>query len=151
MNEMILEYLRLLLSWPAVSLLIIFIFRKYISLFLTSINRGFEAKFAGVSLRLPPLEIKEESTDGPAKKASINIAYESDPELSQFHIYILKKFYEKGDYDTLTVSKNLIETFRELKLLGFLGWESETMKNGSFILKNFILTKTAKDLVGSNK
>ena len=151
MNEIILEYLKVLLSWSTVSLLMIVIFRKHILLVLTSINRGFEAKFAGVSLKIPPFEIKDEAINGSVKKASINMVYGRLPELSEFHYNILKKFYEKGDYDTLDVSKNLIESFRELKELGYLGWESETKKNGSFILKDFVLTESAKNIVKSLK
>ncbi len=71
--------------------------------------------------------------------------------LKEFHINILKKFYEKGDYDVLDVSKNLISPFRELKGLGFLDWKSETKKNDCIILNDFVLTKSAKDLVKSIK
>jgi hypothetical protein len=151
MNDFILEYLRLVLSWPAVALLIVLILRKHIRLFLSLIHRGIEAKFAGIYFKIPPLEIKDEETDGTFKRASVTLANERVPILSEFHTKILKKFYEKGDYDTLNVSRNLIETFRELKELGYIDWESEAKNDGNFILTDFILTKTGKKIVESMK
>ena len=151
MNDIILEYLRLVLGWPGVALLIVLILRKHIWFFLTSIHRGIEAKFAGIYLKIPPLEIKDEETDGTIKRASVTLANERVPILGEFHTKILKKFYEKGDYDTLNVSRYLIETFRELKELGYIGWESETKNYGNFILTNFVLTKSGKKIAESMK
>lgn len=151
MNDIILEYLKVVFSWPAVALLIVLILRKHIRLFLSSIHRGIEAKFAGIYFKIPPLEIKDEETDGTIKKASVTLAAERIPELDEFHAKILKKFYEKGDYDTLNVSGNIIETFRRLKELEFIDWESETKNKGIFILTNFVLTKFGKKIVESMK
>jgi len=109
MNDIIIEYLKLFLSWPCVALLIVLILRNHIQLFLTTIHRGIEAKIGDIFFKIPPLEIKDEKTDSAIRKASVTLANERV--LSKLHTNILKQFYEKGGYDTLNVSRYLIDTF----------------------------------------
>jgi len=68
-------------------------------------------------------------------------------ELKEFCLSILRKFHEKGNYDSLDVSVNLIDDFRQLKDFGYLDWKSENKKNEGFVLKDFILTEEGKRIV----
>ena len=68
-------------------------------------------------------------------------------ELKEFCLSILRKFHKKGNYDSLDVSVNLIDDFRQLKDFGYLDWKSENKKNEGFVLKDFILTEEGKRIV----
>lgn len=67
--------------------------------------------------------------------------------LTELQMKILKEFLDRGDYDTLNVSKALINDFRQLKILGLLQWASEEEKEKQFTLKDFGITEEGKSKI----
>ena len=132
-----LEYIKALWGWPTVTFVLVLVFRKGIQELLMS--RDFELKWGNVSL-----SVKE---TGP-RTGSVSIAAKPPlPRLTQLQMKILQEFIKRGDYDTLDVSKTLINDFRQLRDFGFLSWEKETDKGDQVSLAKFGVTEEGKKKV----
>lgn len=131
-----LEYIKALWGWPIVTFVLVLVFRKGIQELLSAMSEGFEFKWGNVSL-----SVKE---TGP-RTGSVSIAAKPPPpRLTQLQMKILQEFIKRGDYDTLDVSKTLINDFRQLRDFGFLRWEKETDKGDQVSVTKFGVTEEGK-------
>jgi hypothetical protein len=146
MEHIIIEYLKVFWGWPLATIILVLLLKKPLVLLISALARGGEVKLGKYSVKIPSVEIKEEKDGGGIKKAIVSVNSEIPPELTSFQLEILKKFILKGNYDSLNVSKNLIEDFRKLKLVGAFDWSSEETDEKQVTLSDFIVTQKGKEM-----
>jgi hypothetical protein len=139
------EYIQALAlwAWPIVTLLLVLVFRKEIRWLLSMIaTRGFKATLGSASVIVPSVE--DNKAEGGAHVGKVTAEVKTPSGLTEFQTKILKEFVSRGDYDTLNVSKTLINDFRQLKEYGFFRWTQEEDKGDQVALSKFRVTEEGK-------
>ncbi len=142
------EYIKALAlwAWPIVTLALALVFRREIQLLLNNLaTKGFKATWGSASMIVPSVE--DTKVEAGIRAANVRAEVKVPIGPTELQTKILHEFKARGDYDTLNVSKTLIEDFRHLKSIGFLKWETEEDRGDQVSLANFGLTEEGRKKV----
>lgn len=131
------------LAWPLLVLWIVWNFRAEVRQLLVRLKRG---RFMGSEFEIDVQEPVE--TRGP-KTATITARAQPQhlpDDLTQLQSNILKEFLQRGDYDSMEVSRNLYPDFLKLKEWGLLRWEGEQPTTVGVKVNQFGLTEKGKQV-----